>query len=326
MNCRAMEELEKLVEIKGKRFLFKVETSSFHQDYLKYEELRNEIWDFPQDNLPGSRNMMCENFFKDGSSLFISVYRESEGGGFSKQDKDHLVGFSYGFVGMKDKKIGFRSLDNLQFYSQYTGVREEFQNHGLGIPIKEFQREKLMELFGIYTVTCTYDPLTGINAYRNIHYFGMEVVSYRVDIYGEFGGSLNREDIPSDRFVMSWDLRKNARRPDCDVESLLEAGLMVTGIEYAEVQGKSGFVELEILREVNLSLNQQMLLVEIPLDFYRMLRETDVEQKRAREIPLEWRMRTREIFQTLFNTGYKVIDFRQVERDGRKRNFYIIKK
>lgn len=320
-----MERLEKVVEREGKKFLFKVETSGYHKDYLKYEELRDEIWDFPEDSLPGSRNMMCENFFHDGSSLFIAVYEE-ERGGFLKQDRGHLVGFSYGFVGVKDKEIGFRDVGNIQFYSQYTGVREDFQNFGLGILIKEFQREKLMDLFGIYTVTCTYDPLTGINAYRNIHYFGMDVVDYRVDIYGEFGGKLNRVDIPSDRFIMSWNLKKELQRPAYNLESLIEGQRLAVKVDYTEIRGKNGLVELEIIKEVELDLDHEFLLVEIPLDFYLILRETDVKDKNIREIPLEWRVKTREIFKTLFKRNYKIIDFRQIERGGRKRNIYILKK
>lgn len=321
-----MKELEKVVEKKGKKFLFKVERSDYHKDYWKYEELRNKIWDFLDDKMPGSRNMMCENIFHDGSSLFIVVYSESEEGGFLRQDRDHLVGFSYGFVGVRDKKVGFRSLDNIQFYSQYTGVREDFQNFGLGVLIKEFQREKLIDLFGIYTVTCTYDPLTGINALRNIHHFGMDILSYRVDIYSGFGGALNRVDIPSDRFIVSWDLRKKVQRPPYDLESLFKGKQIVTGIEYRNIQGKNGPVVLEILRETNLSLDHEFLLVEIPLDFYLMLREADVKNKRVREIPLEWRMKTREIFQALFERNYKIIDFRKIEKNNRKRNFYILKK
>jgi len=57
-----------------------------------------------------------------------------------------------------------------------------------------------------------------------------------------------------------------------------------------------------------------------------MLRETDVEDRRIREIPLEWRMKTRQVFQGLFQRGYKVIDFIHIERNNRKRDFYILKR
>lgn len=321
-----MNSLSKVIQRKGKRFLFKVETSGDHRDYLKYEELRNEIWDFRQDNLPGTRNMMCENFFYDGSSLFIAVYRESECGGFKHLDREHLVGFSYGFVGVKDKKIGFRSKDNLLFYSQYTGVKERFRTYGLGLLIKEFQREKVIELLGINTVTCTFDPLTGVNAYRNIHHFGMEVVAYRKDIYGDFGGLLNREDVPSDRFIMSWDLRKDIRSQERKLGSYLEEGKILTEVEFRELRGKSGIIELEVLKKINLDVLPEIVIVEIPFDFYLMLQETEVKEREVREIPLKWRMETREAFQKLLSQNYRVVDFTSSEFEGRRRNFYILEK
>lgn len=320
-----MGKFEKIIERKGKKFLFKVETSENHKDYLKYEELREEIWGFTEDSMPGTRNMICENFLFDGSSLFLAVYAEAEKGGFT-EDKAHLVGFSYGFVGVKDKEVAFREVDNIQFYSQYTGVKEDFQEFGLGILIKEFQKEAMIDLFGIFTMTCTYDPLTGVNAYRNIYLFGMEVLKYRVDLYGDFGGHLNRRDIPSDRFVMSWDLRREHKRPSFDVKSLLEREQIVTVVEFAEIKGKSGPLELEVIKEANLNLDHEFLLLEIPFDFYQTLRETDVKDPKIREIPLEWRLKTRQAFQNYFQKGYKIFDFRSIRINNRQRDFYILKK
>jgi len=192
--------------------------------------------------------------------------------------------------------------------------------------IKEFQREKLMDLFGVYTSTCTYDPLTGVNAYRNIHHLGMEVIEYKVALYADFGGHLNRRDIPSDRFVMSWDLRKEPQGPVFDVESLFKKKQVVTEVEYDEIKGKSGFLELELIKGVNIDLDHDFLLVEIPFDFFRMLRETDVKDQRIREIPLEWRMKTRQGFQSYIQKGYKIFDFRPIKIINRQRDFYILKK
>lgn len=320
-----MKELEKIYQIKGKRFLFKVETSQHPRDYMKYEELRNGIWGEPKDNLPGARNMKCENFFQEGSSLFIGIYTEDEEGSFI-ENNEQLIGFSYGFVGLKNKEIAFGSFDNLLFYSQYTGVREDFQNFGIGLLIKKFQRKKLMEIFGIYTITCTYDPLSGINAYRNVHHFGMDIVEYREGYSGEFGGLLNRVDVPCDRFFVSWDLRKEVRRPAYDLEFLIDSGKLAINSDIIEVKGRSGWIELEVVKEGNLDLDSEFLLVEIPYDFYLMIRETDVPEDNVRNIPLDWRKKTRKVFQTLFERRYKIIDFRWIDKDNRKRDFYVLKR
>jgi len=299
---------EKIVTLKGRRFLFRVEDSNSPADYLKYEELRNTVWQYPQDNLPGGRNMMCENFLHGGGSLFIGVFVEGKNGVLAVSG-EQLVGFSYGFVGLKDKNLGFRTPENLQFYSQYNAVREDFRGFNLGILIKEFQREQVRDLFGITTITCTYDPLTAVNAYRNIHHFGMDVLAYRTDIYGEFGGLLNRLDVPRDRLFVSWDLNKKGRNPDCDLRKWLKPDHCVLKTERIKVPGKGGEIELEVIREVRLNLDQEILLVEIPADFYLMLQATDVGDKAVREIPVDWRMIIRKVFQSLMEKGYRVRDF-----------------
>jgi len=319
-----MSELEKMLLLQGKKFLFAVETSADSADYAKYEELRNEIWGFPEDNLPGTRNMMCENFLHEGSSLFIAVYGEDASGRIRK-DRESLVGFSYGFVGVRDKAVTFHSLDNLWFYSQYTGVKPGYQGTGLGIRIKEFQRELLVERLGIFTITCTYDPLTGINAYRNVHRFGMEVLEYRAATYGEYGGFLNRTDVPSDRFFMSWDLRKPVKRPAYRFEDLLSGASRIIRAEYSLLSGKTRPVKLEVIKELNLERPARVLALRIPRDFYLMLAETDQADPEIRRIPVDWRVKTRTAFQSLFAEGYKIIDFRKLGGPEPK-NFYILKR
>jgi len=314
------------VETGGRSFRLKVETSSQAADYAKYEELRNEIWGFPQDNLPGTRGMMCENYLHEGSSLFIAAYAQDERGRLV-EDKEHLAGFSYGFVGLRDKSIAFKSLDNLWFYSQYTGVKESFRSFGLGLRIKEFQRDILRDVWGVFTVTCTYDPLTGVNAYRNIHHFGMQVMDYRPATYGEYGGQLNRPDIPSDRFFMLWDLRAQERRPAYPDDVLSRPDHYVLSMGRQTVGGRSGPVEVEVVQSsAPAAIGQaEIRLVPIPEDFYRMLKETDVEAESVRRIPLEWRLRTREAFGALLAQGYRVVDFRKAGR-GSSSNVYIMQK
>ncbi|MBE0713686.1 MAG: hypothetical protein IH583_15040 [Candidatus Aminicenantes bacterium] len=106
--------MEKIVAVRDRRFLLRVETSHESGDYGMYEDLRNAIWDFPDDRLSGTRNMMCENVFHEGGSLFIGAFVEAPGGGFAAEGKD-LVGFCYGFVGVRDKEVGFRDRSNLRF-------------------------------------------------------------------------------------------------------------------------------------------------------------------------------------------------------------------
>jgi len=306
--------------VRGRKFLFQVETSGRAEDYRKYEDLRQAIWGFADDPLPGTRNMLCENFLQDGSSLFLAVYADGGRGGLAPE-AERCVGFSYGFVGLNDKSLAFRSPDNLWFYSQYTGVRTDYRSYGLGVLIKEFQRDVLLRVLGLSTVVCTFDPLTGVNARRNIHHFGMDVLEYRTSTYGEFGGLLNRRDVPSDRFFMSWDLGK-AHRPSPAGAAGPPGAVCPLSLAWKEVRGRSGPLRVEVVAAGDPAVRGETVLVPIPDDFNAMLRETDVEEPGVRRIPLDWRLRTREMFETLFREGYKVTDFRHSESG----NFYILER
>lgn len=302
-----MRPLEKTVTVRDRRFLLRVETSPTSSDYAKYEALREEVWGFPEDHMSSERNMMCENVFHEGGSLFIGAFVEGESGPFVP-DAAHLVGFVYGFVGVRDKSIGFRDPRNLRFYAQYAGVRKAFQSYGLGLLLKEYQREMVLDLLGVAVIICTYDPLTGVNAHRNVRHFGMDVLEYRVATYGEYGGLLNRRDVATDRFLMSWDLERTGGRPSRDLETVLAAPRAVR-TDLRRVAGKSGEIELEVVTGTDPSLAADPVVVPIPLDFYRMLQETDVTDADVRRIPVDWRAATREVFLALFARGYKVVDF-----------------
>ncbi len=93
-----MKPLERTVVVRNRPFLLRVETSSTSADYAMYEDLREEIWGYPDDHMSSTRNMMCENVFHEGGSLFIGAFAEADGGGFAV-DGRHLAGFCYGFVG-----------------------------------------------------------------------------------------------------------------------------------------------------------------------------------------------------------------------------------
>ncbi|MFC2163365.1 hypothetical protein ACFLT2_00035 [Acidobacteriota bacterium] len=308
---------------KGKRFLFKVESSQDLSDFLKYENLRFQIWGDHRDSLAGARNLCVENYFHDGSNCLIGVYIEDANGNF-QEDESHLVGFAYGYVGVKDKNLGFQDIENIIFYSQYVGVKKEYQSYSLGALIKEFQKKIVLDLYGLFTITCTYDPLVGVNAYRNIHHFRMSVVKYYVSRYQGFEGNLNREDVPSDRLSILWDLRKKGQAPKYDLKKLVEAHHLVVDSEVGEVAGKSGPLRVELVRPANLDLDQDLLLIEVPFDFYTILRETNVPDKSVRQIPRDWRMETRKAFQELLGRGYRVFDFNYLKKADRIRDFYVM--
>ncbi|MGB9893750.1 MAG: hypothetical protein ACPLRA_05005, partial [Candidatus Saccharicenans sp.] len=184
-------------------------------------------------------------------------------------------------------------------------------NYGLGILIKEFQREVLLEVFHLGTVVCTFDPLTAVNAYRNIRHFRMEVLEYRVAPYGEYGGRLNRQDVPSDRFFMSWDLKKRPKPlvPDNQVLDYIKRLPQAIVISYENFQSQNNQVVLEKAVAVELGLGSELILVQIPADYYLMLNFTAGKEPEVRQIPIDWRYKTREVFLNYLRKGYRVADF-----------------
>jgi predicted GNAT superfamily acetyltransferase len=320
----AMRPLEKTIAVRGRRFLLRVETSPAADDYAKYEALREEIWGFPADHLASPLNMMSESVFHEGGSVFIGAFAQAGEEGYFETDSRYLAGFCYGYVGLRDPEAGYRDLANLRFYAQYAGVRRAFQGYGLAVLLKDYQGEIVRDLLGVSTVICTYDPLTGVNANRNIHRFGMDVLEYRAATYGEYGGLLNRPDVPTDRFLVSWDLDRTAERPARDPEAVLSAPETIrAGLR--TVAGKSGPIGLEVVEAVRPEAEGDTLLARIPLDFYRMLQETDVADPEVKRIPVDWRLATRRVFTSLFARGFRVADFLKAT-EGRPLNCYVLRR
>lgn len=322
------KELEVLWESRGKWFLLAVETSDRASDYAKYEALRETIWGDPNDSFASVWIMAEKNYFNYGSSLYIGVFKQDEKGNFPR-DKEHIVGFTYGYTGVNDQAAAFNQPENMFFYSLYAGIHPGYQNYNLGIKLKNFQRETVMGILGINIITCTYDPLTAVNAYRNIHKLGMNVISYQDAHYKGFFGKLNRADVPCDRFLVSWDLNKESLRSEYVLKSQIAAGKTIIESDVEEVEGKNGPIVLPVPLRKSLNIKKDSvlgnyILLEIPYDFYTMLRETDVSSGKVRDIPLRWRMETRKAFHRLFAAGYKIVDFHSIKMKERLRDFYVL--
>ena len=62
----------------------------------------------------------------------------------------------------------------------------------------------------------------------------------------------------------------------------------------------------------DLTIDNRRLWVEVPLGFTEMQRD-------APDLALEWRMHTRDIFETYFARGYRAVDFELQRDEGRGR-------
>lgn len=113
---------------------------------------------------------------------------------FGAYDGERPVGYLLSLVGLREGKV--------YLHSHMTGVRPDYQNHGIGKRLKLAQREEAMAR-GIELIVWTFDPLKLRNAYFNIARLGTIIRTYLPDVYGQTSSHLDR-GMPTDRFLAEW--------------------------------------------------------------------------------------------------------------------------
>jgi predicted GNAT superfamily acetyltransferase len=165
--------------------------------------------------------------------------------------------------------------------------------------LKLAQREHAMRM-GIDLIEWTYDPLQALNAHLNFAKLGVVAAEYAENIYGDSSSPLH-QGTPTDRFIAEWHLATP------HVERRISA--LVTGVVRDPAVDSAPLVNPSdatagwlIPARPALDLDARRVLVEIPTGFSTM-------QALNPALALEWRMITRQIFQTYFGRGYKAVDF-----------------
>ena len=110
-------------------------------------------------------------------------------------DDGRMVGFVFGVTGVKD--------GTLIHWSDMLAVRPEAQGSGLGVRLKEHQRDHCRAM-GIATIYWTFDPLVARNAHLNLNRMRARVDEFVEAMYGEATNSPLQGDMPTDRFVIAW--------------------------------------------------------------------------------------------------------------------------
>jgi predicted GNAT superfamily acetyltransferase len=121
------------------------------------------------------------------------------------------------------------------FYSHMTGVRPEYQSHGIGARLKWAQRERALS-DGVNHIKWTFEPIKARNAYFNLEKLGAVVLEYQPNFYGTDYGTApeiagQKFGLASDRLFAEWDLKSpkvealaagegfvEAREPDAKIE------------------------------------------------------------------------------------------------------------
>jgi len=187
-----------------------------------------------------------------------------------------MVGFCFGFAGLRDGR--------LRLCSHQLGVIPELRGAGIGIALKQAQRNDALRL-GYPLVSWTFDPLEARNAYINLHRLGCIARLYDRNHYGEMEDELNR-GLPSDRFEAEWwlDQPKPPKPPGDAVVMLRVAG------------------DSEPISEKVDPVSETAVLIAVPQDFQAI-------KKRSPELALRWRLESRTALEAALATGMIAIDF-----------------
>ncbi len=118
------------------------------------------------------------------------------------------------------------------YYSHMTGVRPEYQSHGIGAKLKWAQRERALAEDVRY-LKWTFEPVKARNAYFNLEKLGAVVSQYQENFYGTDYATAPELSIglASDRLFAEWHLESDKVVALASGESFTEAGPPTANIQ-----------------------------------------------------------------------------------------------
>ncbi|EIJ78265.1 GCN5-related N-acetyltransferase [Bacillus methanolicus PB1] len=213
----------------------------------------------------------------------------------------NIVGFSYSFPGFRGGKS--------YLCSHMLGIHPDYQDQGIGAMLKAKQKQVASDM-GYDLITWTYDPLESRNAYLNLTKLRAVCSTYVENCYGEMQDSLN-SGLPSDRFKVEWWINSShASEPQAikitDARHIFQWDMTDLSLPKLE----DFMIGLSAVRE-----NNQPLYVPVPSNFQALKSKDD-------KLAIDWRFKTRKIFQTLFSSGYAAVSL--VKGETAAVNYYLL--
>jgi predicted GNAT superfamily acetyltransferase len=222
--------------------------------------------------------------------------------------EDRLIGFQYSFAGFNGQKA--------YVCSHMLATDPEFRHMKIGEKLKWAQRKEALKL-GYDLITWTYDPLESINGYLNIRKLGAICSTYIENCYGDMQDALN-QGIASDRFQVWWHIqgqraenRATNQKPEHEPPRMPDK-VFVSWKLNKEQLPIAGDIQWEQAKE------QDMLYVPVPAFFQQI-------KQQNKSLAIAWRQTTREVFTSLFNKGWVVMDVIRNEKKASV-HYYILRK
>jgi predicted GNAT superfamily acetyltransferase len=218
-------------------------------------------------------------------------------------ESGEMVGFVFGLTGV----MGGVNVH----WSDMLAVRPDFQSSGLGLRLKAYQRERMLEM-GIDTIRWTFDPLESKNAHVNLNKLGVIVDRYVVDMYGQTDSPLHA-GLGTDRFIPIWKLESERV-----VARVLDGAV---GPEPGSSQGAGRALGISTLNglsspvALDLELECERVLVSIPTSIQEI-------KDASLEAAVEWRKATRAAFSHYLAQGYEV---RELYRHEDRSDYLLVR-
>lgn len=154
-------------------------------------QLQRDVFALPETELSPVRHLVVT---KNAGGFTLGAF-----------DSGHLAGF---VLSVPAFLRGHRA-----FYSHMTGVRPEYQSHGIGARLKWAQRERALAE-GVKYVKWTFEPIKARNAYFNLEKLGATVSEFQENFYGVDYGTApevagQKFGLASDRLFAEWHLESD---------------------------------------------------------------------------------------------------------------------
>jgi chorismate synthase len=196
-------------------------------------------------------------------------------------ERGALNGFVYSMPAVKDGR--------LTQWSHMLGVARGVREAGIGGRLKLAQREAALSA-GVEL----------IDAHFNFSKLGVVAEEYAENVYGASPSPLHA-GTPTDRLIAEW--RITLPHVERRIGSWGQPVIRDNAVRSAVVVNAAGRRGAWPVPGVpDLTRDDRRLLVEIPADFSDL-------QRSEPSLALEWRLHTREIFETCFARGYRAVDF-----------------
>lgn len=190
-------------------------------------------------------------------------------------DDDDFLGFIFGITGWRGREP--------IHWSDMLAVREDRRGLGIGLMLKQYQRDALLER-GVRNAVWTFDPLESRNARLNLSRLGATAAEYRRDCYGTSTSPLH--SLGTDRLLVRWALDSPR------VRERMEGG----AVPETDPAGDASVINPGGA-EPRLDLDAPRLRLLVPADI-QALKATDLRAA------LAWRRQIREALEAYFGRGY----------------------